>query len=261
MTKEGRLMLSRTRAVVLATLLICGPLCLAQKAIQIAAAADLQPVLPSLLAQYQAKTGVTVKAVYASSSSLATQIINGGPFDLFLSADLGFAQRVIDAGLGTAKQPIPYARGTLVLWERNDGPVHPITIGALTKSSVESVAIANPEHAPYGRAAVASLTSLHLLPAIQPKLRTAENIAQAAQFAESGNAQLGLISLTSALTSTLRSEGSFIEMPRDSYPPIIQGAVVIKRTGAEVQSAQAFLDYLLSTPVQEELSRQGLKSP
>jgi molybdate transport system substrate-binding protein len=254
-------MLNRMRVIALVTLLICGPLCLAQSTIQIAAAADLQPVLPRFLAEYQAKTGVTVTAAYASSATLATQIVNGGPFDLFLSADIGFAQRVIDAGLGTKNQPTPYAQGTLVLWERNDGPVHPITIDALTQSSVESVAIANPEHAPYGRAAVASLTSLHLLPAIQPKLRIAENIAQAAQFAESGNAQLGLISLTSASTSKLRSEGSFIEMPTASYPAIVQGAVVIKRTGENVQNAQAFLDYLLSAPVQEELSLLGLKSP
>lgn len=254
-------MLSGMRAILLVTFILCGPPCFAQKTVQIAAASDLQPVLPPLLTQYQAKTGVTVNASYASSSTLATQIVNGGPFDLFLSADLGFAQRVIDAGLGTASEPRPYAQGTLVLWERNDGPVHPVTIDALTQSSVESVSIANPKSAPYGRAAVASLTSLHLLPAIQPKLRIAENIAQAAQFVESGNAQLGLISLTSASTSKLRSEGSFIEMPRGSYPPIMQGAVVIKRTGGDAQNAQAFLDYLLSRPVQEELSRQGLRSP
>jgi molybdate transport system substrate-binding protein len=254
-------MLSRIRAILLVTSVLCGAPCFAQKTIQIAAAADLQPVLPPLLAQYQAKTGVTVNASYASSATLATQIVNGGPFDLFLSADLGFAQRVIDAGLGMASEPRPYAQGTLVLWERNDGPIHPITIDALTQSSVESVSIANPQSAPYGRAAVASLTSLHLLPAIQPKLRIAENIAQAAQFVESGNAQLGLISLTSASTSKLRSEGSFIEMPTGSYPPIMQGAVVIKRTGGDAQNAQAFLDYLLSGPVQEQLRQQGLRSP
>jgi molybdate transport system substrate-binding protein len=254
-------MLSRMHAILLVTFILCGPPCFAQKTIQIAAAADLQPVLPPLLAQYQAKTGVIVNAAYASSATLATEIVNGGPFDLFLSADLGFAQRVIDAGLGTASEPRPYAQGTLVLWERNDGPVHPITIDALTQSSVGSVSIANPQSAPYGRAAVASLTSLHLLPAVQAKLRIAENIAQAAQFVESGNAQLGLISLTSASTSKLRSEGSFIEMPRGSYPPIMQGAVVIKRTGGDAQNAQAFLDYLLSGPVQEELRQQGLRSP
>ena len=174
---------------------------------------------------------------------------------------MGFAQRVIDAGMGMQANPVPYARGTLVLWERNDGPVHPLTIDALTSPSVQSVAVANSEHAPYGRAALASLQSLHLLPAVQPKLRVAENIGQTAQFAETGNAQVGLISLTSALTSRLQSEGKFIEMPPDSYPPIIQGAVVIKRKNGDAENAQAFLDWLLSEPVQAELSRLGLKPP
>jgi molybdate transport system substrate-binding protein len=119
--------------------------------------------------------------------------------------------------------------------------------------------VANSEHAPYGRAALASLQSLHLLDSVKSKLRVAENIGQAAQFAETGNAQVGLISLTSALTSKLQSEGKFIEMPPDSYPPIIQGAVVIKRKDGDSKMAQAFLDWLVSEPVQSELTRMGLK--
>jgi molybdate transport system substrate-binding protein len=235
----------------------------AQRSIQIAAAADLAPVLPPILDEFKAKTGITAQASFASSATLATQIANGGPFDLFLSADIGFAQRVIDQGLGTSAKPVPYAQGTLVLWERNDGPVHPITIDALTSASVKGLAIANPEHAPYGRATMASLTSLHLADAVQPKLRVAENIAQAAQFVESGNAELGLISLTSAKTQTLSSEGSYIEMPASSYPPILQGAVVLKgkNEGKNAQDAQAFLDFLLSKPVEEELAARGLKAP
>jgi molybdate transport system substrate-binding protein len=233
--------------------------CLAQKSIQIAAAADLQPVLPHLLEEYEAKTGVMIAASYASSSTLAVQISNGAPFDLFLSADMGFAQKVIDAGMGLGPKPVPYARGTLVLWERNDGPVHPLTTDALTSPSVQSVAVANPEHAPYGRAALASLQSLHLLAAVQPKLRVAENIGQAAQFAETGNAQVGLISLTSALTSRLQSEGEYVEMPRESYPPIVQGAIVVKRKDGDAKDAQAFLDWLLSEAAQAELAKLGLK--
>jgi molybdate transport system substrate-binding protein len=229
--------------------------------VRIAAAADLQPILPSLLEEYRAKTGVSVVASYASSATLATQILNGDPVDLFLSADIGFAQRIVAAGLAVEGDPVPYAKGTLVLWERNDGPIHPLKIDVLTSPAIQSVAIANPEHAPYGKAALASLTNLKLLSAVQSKLRTAENIAQAAQFVESGNAQLGLISLTSALTDTMRSEGSFVDMPSDSYPPIIQGAVVMKRQGTNPKDAQAFLDWLLSKSAQEELGRRGLKPP
>jgi molybdate transport system substrate-binding protein len=232
-----------------------------QTTLQVAAAADLQPVLPPILAEFQAKHHVEVKASYASSATLATQIANGGPFDLFLSADMSFAQRVIDGGMGTTPKPIPYAQGTLVLWERNDGPVHPLTIDALKSPLVQSVAIANAEHAPYGRAAMASLTRLNLIDAVKPKLRTAENIAQTAQFAESGNAQLGLLSLTSASTSKLKSEGTYVEMPSTSYPVILQGAVVVKRDGSDTKDAQALLEYLLSAPVQAELAKHGLKPP
>jgi molybdate transport system substrate-binding protein len=236
-------------------------LCVAQGQVRIAAAADLQPILPPLLAEYQAKTGVPVVASYASSATLAMEILNGDPVDLFLSADMGFAQHVVDAGLAVDSHPVPYAKGTLVLWERNDGPIHPLTVDVLTSSAIQSVAVANPEHAPYGRAAMASLTNLKLLSTVQPKLRTAENIAQAAQYVESGNAQLGLISLTSALTDKMRSEGSFVDMPSDSYPPIIQGAVVIKRQGANTKDARAFLDWLLSDSAQEQLGHLGLRPP
>jgi len=227
--------------------------------IEVAAAADLAPVLPAILAEFQAKTGIATHVSFASSATLASQIENGGPFDLFLSADMGFAQRVIDAGHGTTTKPVPYAQGTLVLWERNDGPVHPINVASIQSAAVTSLAIANPEHAPYGRAAMASLTSLHLADAARPKLRVAENIAQAAQFVESGNAQLGLISLTSAKTAKLSSEGSYIEMPPNSYPEILQGAVVLK--GNKSERAQKLLDYLLSQPVEDEMASRGLKAP
>jgi molybdate transport system substrate-binding protein len=261
LSREWFFVQGKTLCTSLAIVAIGCPLCAAQAPVRIAAAADLQPILPSLLEEYQAKTGVSVAASYASSATLATQILNGDPVDLFLSADMGFAQRVVDAGLAVESQPVPYARGTLVLWERNDGPFHPLKVDALASPSIQSVAIANPEHAPYGRAAMASLTNLKLLPKVQAKLRTAANIAQAAEYAESGNAQLGLISLNSALTDKMRSEGSFVEMPGDSYPPIIQGAVVIKKQGTNSKAAQAFLDWLLSQSAQEEMGRRGLKPP
>lgn len=232
---------------------------LAAVPLQIAAAADLQPLLPSILVSFRAKYGVEVTASYGSSSTLATQIVNGAPFALFLSADVGFAQRVIDAKLANADHPVPYARGTLALWERRDGPVQPLTIEALRSSSVQAISIANPEHAPYGRAAVASLTSLHLMDAVRPRLKTAENIAQAAQFVESGNAQVGLISLTSALTDKLRSEGTYLTMPADTYPPIVQAAVILRRDPLVEKEAQSFLDYLLSPTIQKELAMHGLK--
>lgn len=228
--------------------------------LKIAAAADLQPVLPALIDQFEKQTNKKADASYASSATLATQILNGGPFSLFLSADLSFPQKVVDAGLADSTAPVPYARGTLVLWARNDSPVQPLSIDSLRSSSLRTVAVANAEHAPYGRAAKAALEKMGLTEALKGKLVVAENIAQTAQYADSGNADVGLISLTSALTPRLSSSGKYVEIPEDDYPPILQGAVVLKH-GADAAEAHQFLDFLLSPPIRKQLAERGLRAP
>jgi molybdate transport system substrate-binding protein len=227
--------------------------------LRIAAAADLQPVLPALINQFEKQTHQKVDASYASSATLATQIVNGGPFGLFLAADLSFPQKVIAAGLGESAEPIPYARGTLVLWARNNSPIQPVSIDSLRNPSLTTVAVANPDHAPYGRAAKAAIEKLGLTDTLQSKLVVAENIAQTAQYADSGNAEVGFLSLTSALTPRLTSDGKYVALPEDSYPPLLQGAVVIKHAGSE--EAHHFLDFLLSAPIRKQLAERGLKAP
>jgi molybdate transport system substrate-binding protein len=243
-------------------LLLAVPSCFAQEnsSLKIAAAADLQPVLPALIVQFEKQTSKKVDASYASSATLATQILNGGPFSLFLSADLSFPQKVVDAGLADSTAPVPYARGTLVLWARNDSPLQPLSLDSLRGPSLRTVAVANAEHAPYGRAAKAAVEKMGLTDTLKSKLVIAENIAQAAQYADSGNADVGFISLTSALTPRLSSSGKYVEIPQDDYPPILQGAVVLKN-GAQAAEAHQFLDFLLSPPVRKELSERGLKAP
>jgi molybdate transport system substrate-binding protein len=228
--------------------------------LKIAAAADLQPVLPALIDQFERQTHKKVEASYASSATLATQIINGGPFGLFLAADLSFPQKVIAAGLGDSAELVPYARGTLVLWARNDSPIQPISMDSLRNPSLKTVAVANPDHAPYGRAAKAAIEKLGLADTLQGKLVVAENIAQTAQYADSGNAQAGFLSLTSALTPRLTSDGKYVAVPEDSYPPLLQGAIVIKH-GPNAEEAHQFLDFLLSAPIRKELGERGLKAP
>jgi molybdate transport system substrate-binding protein len=235
----------------------------AQTPLRVAAAADLEPVLPPILEQFRVATGMRAEATYQASAVLAAQIQNGAPVDLFLSADLGYPKRLIDAGLadaaGTADSstPIVYARGTLVLWMRKDAPLPPPSLDLLRSPELKRLAIANPERAPYGRAAVAALTSLKIYDALKPRLVTAENIAQAAQFVDSGNADAGLISLTAALTPRLAADGVYFVIPRDLYPPIEQGAVIVTST-TERPAAHKLLDFLLSAPVQAQLSRSGL---
>lgn len=235
----------------------------AQTPLRVAAAADLEPVLPPILEQFRLSTGIRAEATFQASAVLTTQIQNGAPFDLFLSADLGYPKRLIDAGLadaaGTADSstPITYAKGTLVLWTRKDSHLPPPSLDLLRSPALKRLAIANPERAPYGRAAVAALTTLKLYAALKPRLVTAENISQTAQFVDSGNADAGLISLTSALTPRLTADGAWFVIPRNLYPPIEQGAVIVSNT-TQRAAAHKLLDYLLSPPVQAQLAKSGL---
>jgi molybdate transport system substrate-binding protein len=230
------------------------------RTLRIAAAADLEPVLPAFMTEFHSQTGVNVEASYASSATLATQIINGGPFDLFLSADMTFPQRVIEARFADSASPMPYAQGTLVLWARNDSPIQQLSVDALRLPSLAKVAVADPAHAPYGRAAKTAIENLGLSDALKDKLVIAENIAQTAQFVESGNAEIGFISLTSALTPRLKSAGRYVELPASAYPPILQGAVVIKNSSHR-DEAHKFLDFLKSATARSQLSERGLKAP
>lgn len=247
------------RAFLLALLILCGiSTATAQQTLRVAAAADLQPVLPPLLTAFHQQTGIQVLASYQSSATLATQIIEGAPFDLFLAADMSFPQRVIAAGKAEGAAPILYARGTLVLWTRNDSGVTNLSLEALREPAIRSIAIASPEHAPYGRAAQAALQHANLLAAVQSRLRIAENIAQAAQYVDSGNAQVGFISLTSALTPRLRADGHYVQIPAQDYPPILQGAVIMRGT-KNAAAARRFLDFLQSPGIAQTLANSGLE--
>lgn len=228
----------------------------AQEPLRVAAAADLEPVLPPILKQFQQATGIAAEASYQASAVLTTQIQNGAPFDIFLSADTGFPKRLVDAGL-TDGPTVIYAKGTLVLWTRKDSHLLSPSLDLFRDPALKRLSIANPDTAPYGRAAMAALISLKLNDELKPRLVTAQNIAQAAQFVDSGNADAGLISLTSALTPRLASNGSYFIIPRNLYPPIEQAAVVLKRTQQQA-AAHKLLDYLLTHPVQVQLGNGGL---
>ena len=225
--------------------------------LKVAAAADLQPVMPVLAAAYEKKTGVKLLVSYGSSGSLVTQITNGAPFDEFFGADFVFPEKLVAAGLTDAASPTPYARGTLVLWARKDSPLQPISLDKLSDPRLSSLAIADQEHAPYGRAAVSALQQLKLYDSLKSRLRVAENVAQAGQFAATGNAQAGLISLTLASSGEFKSTGSYVLLP-PVYPEIRQCAVVLKRS-SHPKDAHDFLDWVLSAEVQGNLPQLGLQ--
>ncbi len=230
------------------------------KTLRIAAAADLQPVLPTFIANFEKSSGAKIEVSYASSATLTTQILNGAPYDLFLAANRAFPQKVVDANLALESSPVTYAQGSLVLWARRGVLSDPLTMQALTDPSVHRIAVANPVHAPYGAAAVAAIHSLGLTDALQPKLVFAENIAQAAQFGQSGNADCALISKTIAITPTLQQAGRFVVVPTTAYPPILQGAVVLRNATGK-QTALDFLHYLQSAAGRSLLASSGLEPP
>ena len=227
------------------------------KELRIAAAADLQPVMPALADLYLKKTGVKLVVNFGSSGALETQIENGAPVDLFLGADFIYPEKVVAAGLADAKAPTPYATGRLVVWARKDSPLQPITVEKLLDPRVTKIAIADPLHAPFGRAASSALERMKMLEVLKPKLVTAENVGQAGQFVESGNAQLGLISLSLASSQRYKEIGTFARVPESQYPEIRQTAVVLKKSDRKAE-AHAFLDWLLSSDIQEKLPNVGL---
>jgi len=229
----------------------------APRQIHVAAASDLQPVMPVLAEAYEHATGIKVVTSFGSSATLATQILAGEPADLFLGADFTFPEKVVAAGLADTKSPIAYAKGTLVLWARKDSSFQPLHLEVLSDKRLKSVAIANELHAPYGRAAVSALRYLKLYEQLTPKLVVAENISQTAQFVESGNAEVGLISLTAAKSQHLAELGTYVLLPPVSYPPIVQYGVVLQASPVR-SDAHAFMDWLTSSAVQENLRKMGL---
>jgi molybdate transport system substrate-binding protein len=228
----------------------------APREVHVLAASDLQPIMPVLAGAFEHATGIKLVVSFGSSATLATQIVNGDPADLFLAADYSFPEGIVAANLADTKEPIPYARGTLVLFALKSSPFQPLTQNTLRDPRIQTLAVADPLHAPYGRAAVSALTQMKLYEGLKPHLVIAENISQTAQFVESGNAQLGLISLTGASAEHMKQIGTFIRMP-PVYPEIRQCAVVMKNA-AHRSDAHAFLDWLRSADVQQHLPQYGL---
>ena len=211
--------------------------------VAVAAAADLQAMLPQLVSRFERDTGIHATVSYGSSGNFFAQIQNGAPFDVFFSADVDYPKRLVASGHAEADSLYEYATGHLVVWTRSDSGID-VTRGLaiVTDERVTRVAIANPQYAPYGRAAVAALQHEQLYEKVKGKLVLGENISQTAQFAQTGNAQVGIISLSLALGPALKS-GKYSEVPTTFHPPIRQAAVVVSRSKAKA-AARQLLAYL-----------------
>jgi molybdate transport system substrate-binding protein len=227
----------------------------------VAAASDLQAALPVIAAQFEKDTGQKVALTFGSSGNFFAQIQNGAPFDVFLSADIDYPRRLEGAGLAERGSLVEYARGRIVLWTRRDSGID-VTPGlrVLTDAKVRRIAIANPDHAPYGRAAVAALRRQQLYESVRSKFVMGENISQAAQFAQSGSADVGIIALSLALTPTLKNSGSYVDVPDTLYPAIQQAAVVVAASQHKTMARQ-FVDTLKKPGVVQILQSYGFAVP
>lgn len=230
--------------------------------LNVAAAADLSSALQEIAANYEKQTGVAVKLSFGASGALTQQIQNGAPFDLFFSADMDYPKRLIADGKAEGSTLYRYAVGQLALWVPNQSQldVEQKGMDVLQDPSVKKIAMANPQHAPYGRAAAAALKHYGLSEKVADRIVLGENISQAAQFVESGNAQIGFVALAHVMAPAVQGKGRYWKVPADAYPPLDQGVVVISRSPHQ-QEATAFLEYLKSAEGAAVLKRFGFSSP
>jgi molybdate transport system substrate-binding protein len=230
--------------------------------ISIAAAADLNYALTELAHRFEQKTGDKVTLSFGASGNLYSQISNGAPFDLFFSADEEYPKKLAAAGVADGPSLKTYAIGHLVLWVPNTPPYDPVKLqmDTLTQPSVKRIAIANPQHAPYGRAAMAAIEHYGLKEKLAGKLVFGENVSQAAQFVQSGNAQAGLIAMSLAMSPAMQSSGKYWELPADAYPEFKQAAVIIS-SSKQKKPAASFLDFVLSPEGAAVLKQFGLTPP
>src|SRR5579862_248450 len=225
--------------------------------ITVAAAADLQFAFQDVAAKFQKDTGHSVKLIFGSSGNFFTQIQNGAPFDVFFSADIDYPRKLDAAGLAETGTLYEYATGKIVLWVPSGsklGLSHGLPV--LLDSGVKKIAIANPEHAPYGRAAVAALRHEGIYEKVADKFVLGENISQTASFVVSGNADIGIVALSLAVAPALKDKGRYAEIPADEYPAIEQAAIVLK-SSKQKETARQFLDYLKTNPMKELLKSYG----
>jgi len=233
-----------------------------QRSVAVAVAANMKPAFEELTARFQAThPGVEVKATYGASGNFFAQIANGAPFDLFLSADAEFPARVVEKGLADGKA-FTYAYGKLVVWVPKSSKIDLDGKGlaALTDPSVQKIAIASPEVAPYGRAAKAALEQAGLYQALKDRIVTGQSVSQAAQFVQSGNAQAGFVPLSLARTPPLSEEGRAWPVPPSSYARIEQAGVVVK--GAkEAALARELAAFIAGAGARDVLERYGYDLP
>jgi len=228
--------------------------------ITVAAAANVQFTLDELKAEFTKETGIEVKEVIGASGKLTAQIENGAPFDVFMSADMKYPDRLQKDGIAT-QGPKTYAYGFLVLWTMKDIDLSKGVAG-LSDASIKKIALASPQAAPYGRQTVNALKYYHLYPQIQSKLVYGESISQANQFITTQAADVGFTAKSIVLAPNMKDHGKWVDVEKQAYDPIAQGVIVLKYASKNHASeAKQFYDFLFSVQAQEIFKKYGYTLP
>jgi molybdate transport system substrate-binding protein len=227
--------------------------------ITVAAAADLKFAMDEIVASFKKnQPGQEIDVVYGSSGKFHTQIQQGAPYDMFFSADVIFPRELAKQGFA-ASEVRPYAIGRIVLWSA-DMDAAKMTLASLADPKIKKIAIANPKHAPYGKRAEEALRSVGLWDKVQQKLVFGENIAQTAQYVQSGNAQVGIIALSLAVSPELSRKGGYYLIPESLHTPLEQGYIITRRGGGN-QLASRFAAFMVSKAARGVMTKYGFVLP
>jgi len=245
------------RFIALAFLLVATPLQAGQ--IHVAAAADLRFAMDEIVSLFEkSHPDDRIEVSYGSSGKFYAQIRNGAPFDLFFSADSELPEKLVQEGFAIPDVK-PYALGRIVLW-RPGNDARPLTLANLPRAENRRIAIANPKHAPYGMRAVEALKAAQVWDAVESRLIFGENIAQTAQFVQTGNAEIGIIALSLALAPAFAGKGSYTLIPADLHQPLRQGFVILKHGEGKALSRE-FAAFFGDKNVRQIMSRYGFSLP
>jgi molybdate transport system substrate-binding protein len=225
---------------------------LAPPELTIAAASDLTPAFEEIGREFETSEKIKVVFVFGSTGLLTRQIENGAPFDAFAAANESYIDQLEQEGLIVQGTKTGFARGRITIWTTADSTLKLEKIEDLEREDVHRIAIANPDHAPYGQAAREALENAGVWETVKPKLVYGDNIRQTLQFAETGNVEVAIM----ALSLSVQSKGRWILIPEELHKPINQGMGVIKSTKNE-SSARAFSDFVNSDKGREILKKYG----
>jgi molybdate transport system substrate-binding protein len=252
-----RLILGEMRyALLLLTCCLLASCGVAPSALVVSAAADLQPAFSEIGPAFERETNTHVSFNFGSTGQLAQQIAQGAPVDVFAAADRSYVDDLVKRGSILQDSVQVYARGMLTLWTRADSPLRLQSVYDLLRPEVNRIAIANPEHAPYGAAARQALQKAGIWDAVQPKLVLGESVAQTKQFAETRNVDAAIVALSQSVTSP----GHWNLIPQELYAPLDQALGVVKGTRNE-QAARAFIKFISSPTGRAVMIRYGFAIP